>query len=338
MILVTGGTGLVGSHILLELLKTEEKVRAIHRESSNVDIVKKVFSYYLPKEKIQTYFSRIEWLKADLNDIPSLEKAFVGVRRVYHCAALVSFDSSLASRLRKINIEGTANIANLCIAHKIEKLCYISSIATMDANVGEEFISENFTWHPEKDHTEYAISKHGAEIEVWRASQEGIPVIILNPGVILGPGFWDKGSGQIFSKVDKGLHYHFPKITGFVGVKDVSRAAVRTMESQILNEQYILVSENLRFKEVLEEVATQLEKPKPKRQIKPWMVTLGWLYQSFLSLFGAKKLINKGDSKSLFEDTIYRNQKIKQDLEFDFVPVKDVIKETANLYRRDNPY
>ncbi|UJH90527.1 SDR family oxidoreductase [Antarcticibacterium sp. 1MA-6-2] len=336
MILVTGGTGLVGSHILLEILKTEETVKAIYRESSNVDHVKKVFSYYMPEEDAQKYFSRIDWLIADLNDIPSLEKAFVGVKKVYHCAALVSFDSSLASKLRKVNIEGTANIANLCIAHNIEKLCYISSIATMDANVGDDFISENFTWHPEKDHTEYAISKHGAEIEVWRAAQEGVPVIILNPGIIIGPGFWNKGSGEIFNRVHKGLKYHFPKITGFVGVRDVSRAAIQLMLSPVKNEQYILVAENLGFKEILDKVAIELGKPKPASELKPWMITTGWLYQSFLSIFGGKKLLNKSDSRSLFENAFYKNDKIVRELDFHFTPIKEVIEETANFYKRNN--
>ena len=336
MILVTGGTGLVGSHLLLDLLKSEEKVRVIHRRTSNLEAVKKIFRYYLQPEEANLYFQKIDWVEADLTDIPALEKAFVGIDRVYHCAALVSFDSSLAGKLRKINIEGTANIANLCISTKVKKLCYVSSIATMDLNVGEEFITEDFTWNPEKDHTEYAITKHGAEIEVWRASQEGVPVIILNPGVILGPGFWDKGSGEIFQKVDKGLNFHFPKTTGFIGVKDVSRAAVSTMNSPHINEQFILVSENLSFREILNEVAENLGRPRPKKELKPWMVTIGWLYQSVLSWFGGEKLIRKDDSRSLFEHTYYSNDKIQRVLNFRFTPVKEVIEKTAALYKKEN--
>lgn len=335
MILVTGGTGLVGSHLLLELTGSGNNVRATHRKNSDLGAVKNIFSCYFSKDEASAFYKKIEWVEADLNDIPSLKNAFKGITEVYHCAALVSFDSSKADALRKINIEGTANIVNICVSHRVEKLCYLSSIATMGLSPGETSVTENFTWHPEKDHTEYAISKHGAEIEVWRGSQEGVPVIILNPGVIIGPGNWEKGSGQIFKKVDNGLKFHFPKITGFVGVKDVACAAVTAMKSSIENEQFIVVAENLKFSRVLQMVAESLGKPAPGNSLKPWMVSLGWIFQLISNrLFGTKKLLNRHDRKRLFEDTYYSNRKIIETFNLKFTPVKEAIKETAEIYRK----
>ncbi|MCF4100278.1 NAD-dependent epimerase/dehydratase family protein [Gillisia sp. M10.2A] len=335
MILVTGGTGLVGSHLLLELVKKEEPIRAIYRENSNIQAVKKIFSYYVPLNEVDFLFGKIEWRKADLLDIPDLTDAFIDVTTVYHCAALVSFDSSKDDLLRKINIEGTANIVNLCVSNQIEKLCYISSIAAMDLALGEQLIQENFTWHPETYHNEYAISKRGAEIEVWRGTQEGVPAIILNPGVIIGPGFWKSGSGKIFSRVEKGLNYHFPKITGFVGVMDVVNAAITCVQSSIENEQYILVSENKSFKEVLDITAKSLNKRLPEKQLKPWMVWLGWVFQSIRKIiFRTARQISKRDHKTLFEDNYYSNDKIKRELAFEFTPITTVIKETGSIYKR----
>jgi len=337
MILVTGGTGLVGSHLLLELVKSGDKVRAIHRKDSDLQAVKKVFSYYIPADEIDFLFSKIEWKEANLNDIPALTEAFTGITHVYHCAALISFDTSDEKALRKINIEGTANIVNLCVAFNIEKLCYISSIATMDISLGEKFVTENFTWNQEKYHNEYAISKHGAEIEVWRGTQEGVPAIILNPGVILGPGFWNTGSGQIFKKTDKGLNYYFPKTTGFVGVKDVVKAAITVMGSNIQNEQYIVVAENLSFKEVLGIVAESIQKPSPKKPLKPWMVFIGWMYQSIANfLFGTKKLITPEDYKSLFNHSFYCSAKLKSEFSFEYTPIKEVILENGKIFRKEH--
>lgn len=337
MILVTGGTGLAGSHLLLELVKLGEKVRAIHRKDSDLQSVKKVFSYYVPEDEIDFLFSKIDWKEANLNDIPALTEAFSEVTKVYHCAALISFDLSDEKALRKTNIEGTANIVNLCVAFKIEKLCYLSSIATMDLSLGEKFVTENFTWHPEKNHNEYAISKHGAEIEVWRASQEGVPVIILNPGIILGPGFWDSGSGQLFKKIDEGLNFNFPKTTGFVGVQDVVKAAITTMRSNIKNEQYIVVAENMSFKEVMDLVAESIQKPSPKKSLKPWMVFMGWIYQwATSSLFGTKKSINKEASKVLFEHSFYSSAKLKSEFEFEYTPIRDVILKTGKNYMKEH--
>lgn len=336
MILVTGGTGLVGSHLLLNLLQSGNKVKAIHRPNSDLHAVNKVFNYYLPKEEADFLFGEIIWHPASINDIPALSEAFDGVTKVYHCAALVSFHSKDTATLRKINIEGTANVVNLCISNKVEKLCYISSIATMGLSIGEKFITEDFTWHPEKDHSDYAISKHGAEIEVWRASQEGVPVVILNPGVILGPGFWNKGTGQIFKKVYEGLNYHFPKTTGFVGVKDVAKLAEKAMESTVENEQYILVSENLSFSVILGKVAISFGKQPPEKSLKPWMIYTGWIYQAIgYFLFGTKKEISRRDHKSLFEYSHYSNDKVKNEFDYEFESLDVVIDETAGIYLKD---
>ena len=336
MILVTGGTGLVGSHLILELLKAGNPVRAIHRKNSDLEAVKKIFSYYISSDESEFLFKSIQWMEADLNDVFALSEAFKDIITVYHCAALISFDPADEKELRKINIEGTANIVNLCISSKITKLCYISSIATMDLTPGEEEISENFTWLQETNHSEYAISKHGAEIEAWRASQEGVPVVILNPGIIIGPGFWESGSGLLFKRINSGLNYQFPKTSGFVGVQDVVIAAITAMESEVENEQYIVVSENLQFKEVLEMTAESLNKPAPKKALKPWMIKIAWFYQYTASLlFGSKRQLTKKDSQTLFEHTYYNNEKIKSDLNFKFTPVKKVIESTGEIFRKE---
>jgi hypothetical protein len=89
MILVTGGTGLVGAHLLWHLLQKGEKVRAIHRPGSNPEQVREVFGCY---EGTDELFGRIEWLPADMLDLYSLSEAMNGISRVYHCAAMVSFN------------------------------------------------------------------------------------------------------------------------------------------------------------------------------------------------------------------------------------------------------
>ena len=132
MILVTGGTGLVGSHLLYQLLLNNDTVKAIHQKSSDLKAVKKVLAYYT--SSFEVFFKKIIWVEAELNDIPALEIAFKDVSFVYHCAAFVSFDPRDYIKMRKINIDGTTNIVNLCISHTIKKLCFVSSIATIEKN------------------------------------------------------------------------------------------------------------------------------------------------------------------------------------------------------------
>ena len=335
MILVTGGTGLVGSHLLYELAGKKEKLRAIMRPSSDIGKVRKVFGYYSDKAEADALFNRIEWVTADINDIPALNSAFKNITEVYHSAALVSFDPSDEKKLRKINIEGTANIVNLCIANKIKKLCYVSSVAAIGSAQDNSKPDETSKWNPDENHNDYAISKYGAEIEVWRSTQEGVDAVIVNPGVIIGPGFWKSGTGKIFSKIDKGLNYHFPKVTGFVGVKDVVKSMTALMNSSIKNEQFIIVSENLSFETLLKETATYMDKPKPTKKLQKWMIALGWIIQKTGSWFGRKRQITRDAINGLYAETYFDNTKVKEKLNFNFTPMSQVLKETANLYKID---
>ncbi|UAB84883.1 NAD-dependent epimerase/dehydratase family protein [Zunongwangia sp. SCSIO 43204] len=336
MILVTGGTGLVGAHLLLKLAEQRNKIKAIYRPESDLHKTLEVFSYYHPKDEAERLFKRIEWVIAEITDVPQLTEAFKDITQVYHCAALVSFNPKEEKALRKINIEGTANIVNLCIDNKIEKLCYVSSIASLGKPIiKSEPTTETTNWNPEANNSDYAISKYGAEIEVWRASQEGVKVIIVNPGVIIGPGFWNKGSGQLFTRIHKGLNYHFPKGTGFVGVKDVVKAMLQLMSSEIYNEGFILVAENLSFKQVLDFTAESINKPKPQKPLKKWMISIGWFVQKFASFFGYDRSITKSDINGIFQKSTYDNSKLKDKLHFKFTPIKEVIKDTGNYFVQD---
>jgi len=194
MILITGATGLVGSHLMAKLLISGKAVRAIYRTEEKRLSVKKIIGYY--SDKPDALFNTINWVKADIINIPELSVAFEDISEVYHCAAVISFDESKAKHIRKVNIEGTVNIVNLCLAYEIKKLCYTSSIAALGITENGASITEETHWNPEEQNNIYAITKFGAELEVWRASQEGLNTVIVNPGVILGSGFWDDGSGR----------------------------------------------------------------------------------------------------------------------------------------------
>ena len=333
MILVTGGTGLLGSHLLYELAKNHEKLRATMRPSSDVARVRKIFGYYSEQAEADYLFSKIDWVTASINDIPALTSAFKEIETVYHCAALVSFDPSEEKRLRKVNIEGTANVVNLCIAENVKKLCYVSSVAAIGSGGNELKLDETAKWNPEEDHNDYAISKYGAEIEVWRGTQEGVDTVIVNPGIIIGPGFWDSGSGQIFSRIDKGLKYHFPKVSGFVGVEDVVETMIRLTNSEIKNENFIVVSENLSFENVLKTTAEYMGKPKPLKQLKQWMITLGWIFQKIGSWFGRERQISRDSIQGLYSKTYFNNSKIQESIGMKFTPMDHVLRETARIYK-----
>jgi len=191
------------------------KVRAIYRNTQSLEKIRQLFVKH--SDSGATQFDTIEWIQADLSNIPALEKAFEGVTFVFHCAGLISFQPQDFDKLIEVNVQGTANIVNLSIDFGVKKLCYVSSVATL-STLPHTPIDEENDWNNEDNNTDYAISKHGAEMEVWRGSQEGLPVVIVNPSVVLGGDFADRCSGLLYKKVADGLCYYPAGATGFVGV------------------------------------------------------------------------------------------------------------------------
>lgn len=329
MILVTGATGMVGSYLAIYLLENGQNIRAIYREMKSIEKTKAVFDL---NNKVHL-FDKINWVQADITDIPALEIAFANVEYVYHCAALVSFDPKDENKLRKINIEGTANIVNFCLANKIKKLCHVSSIAALgDLQEHEKIIDETTEWNPEKSHSYYAISKFGAEIEVFRAHQEGLNVVIVNPGVILGAGFWNSGSGEIFSKVKNGLSFYTDGSSGFVSVIDLVKIMFLLMNSNENGEKFIIISENCSYKSILDAVANELKVKKPTYKISKTILSLGWRIDWIsANLFLRKRKLSRDLAISLLANDLYSNNKIKNLLSYEFEQVTVFIKEIIKL-------
>ncbi|WP_430968450.1 NAD-dependent epimerase/dehydratase family protein [Spongiimicrobium sp. 2-473A-2-J] len=335
MVLVTGGTGLVGSHLLLHLVENEPSVRAIHRKGSDLEKVKKVFSYY--RDEVQPLFEKIQWVEADLTDIPALELAFTDVSFVYHCAALISFDPGDFEKMRKVNIEGTANIVNLCLSNKVGKLCYVSSIAAIGKSPLGSAATEENEW-TELDANVYALSKYRSEMEVWRGAQEGLDVVMVNPGLIIGPGFWDNGSGRLFRMAAKGQRFYPPGGSGTITVHDTVRMMVLLMRSSVKNERFIAVSENLGYREILQRFSKSLGVAPPRLALKFWQLEILWRLD-WLRHFLVKKgrVLTKIAVDSLRQQEFYSTEKIKGALGFEFEPLEETLHFCCARFKEENP-
>lgn len=334
MILVTGGTGLVGAHLLVALTKTESVVRATHRAKSDLEQVRKIFSYY--SDNYQANYKKIEWIVANINDIPALELAFEGITHVYHCAALISFNPKNFNKLQKINCEGTANIVNLSLAKKIKKLCYVSSIATIGKDVNNSEVNEESDWN-NKDANVYALTKYNAEMEVWRGSQEGLPVIIFNPGVIIGPGFWNTGSGTLFKTTAKGYNYFPPNGTGFITVNDVVKLLILGMNSDVTKERFIAISQNKAYQEILNLVSDKLDVKPPTKELKFWQLQILWRLDWLKSLLtNTQRKLTSNTVISLRERKNYSNQKAKETFNYTFETIESTLGFCCEKFKQEN--
>lgn len=323
---------MVGAHLLFELCKDQASIKATYRNPEKITLVKKVFSYYT--NKADELFEKITWIEADVLDLPSLEIAFEAVKKVYHAAALVSFDPKDDKKLLATNIEGTANIANLCVQHSVEKLCFVSSIAALGPSVNGKPITEENEWT--NGSTTYSISKHYAEMEVWRISQEGIPVVIVNPGIIVAPGFWKTSSGSFFHQAAKGSKYHLPSGTGFVGVNDVTSAMIQLMDGRMTNERYILVNQNWTYKTFAGLLAKGLNKPIPEKEVKLWMLSLFWRWDWLRSIFlGKRRRLSKAVAQLFKTRDIYDNSKLITDLNFSYENLENSIEHYCAIFLKE---
>ncbi len=332
MVLVTGGTGLVGSHLLYFLLKKEVPVRAIHRKTSNLTSVKEVFSYY--SEDSEALFDRIQWVEANLTDVPALTIAFEGITQVYHAAAYISFNPKHFRKLQKSNTEGTANIVNLCLVNNITKLCYVSTIATLGSTDDDSLISEETHWNPEENNNVYAITKYGAEMEIWRGTQEGLDAVIVNPGVILGSGHWNSASGFIIKRASHGEKYYTGGGVAVVDVRDVVRALILLMESAVKNEQFILAGTNLYNKDLLSRLAINFDITPPTKEIAKWKLMLlskiDWIS---CRLFGTKRKLLKAMVHSLYKVSFYDGSKIENTISFSYTPIEKTLTRIVSDFR-----
>ncbi len=338
MILITGTTGLVGTHLLAFLLQKEEVklLKAIYRnkekKESCIQLIKEVYGQNLADQAHQ-----ITWEQGDICDVPFLERIFSNVEYVYHCAGLISNAPSKEKELRKVNIEGTANLVNLSIDYQVKKFCHLSSISTLGEPINNKIISEENYKEEHGRASLYSISKYGGEMEVWRGTQEGLNAVILNPGVIIGEGFYTSGSGELIKKAYQNFPIYIDKVTGFVDVRDVVDSMWRARQSTVKNERFIIVSENRSLKEIQFSLASQFNKKKPKIALRKWMLVILIVFQYLLSFF---RLTKRKMSFSIVYDALknkkYSASKSIEILGVNYSPLDKSIERVCKHYLSTN--
>jgi len=330
MILVTGGTGIVGSYLLYELASRGKKIRALIRPESNMEIVQKVFLFL--KDEDLTLFNSIEWIRGDTTDIFSLEDAMQGVEEIYHNAALLSFNPLHKYIMNKINVEGTKNIVDVALRLPVKKLCHVSSVSSLDRS-SKGIVDEDSWWKPSRHHSDYAISKYESEREVWRGIEEGLDAVIVNPSIILGGADPKRESGRLISTIDKTSSFYTGGINGFVGVKDVAISMIELMESNIKNERFIINAGNMSYKEILTGIAANLNKKEPYINIPPWALEIFWRMEKIRCFFSrSKPLMTRFTARSSYLQRYYSGKKITEQIDFEYTPIEDAIRGACDIY------
>lgn len=328
MVLVTGATGLLGSHLISKLTSEGVSIRALYQSQYKIEKVKKILEFYNPY-KFEELWKLVEWINCDILDLVSLKDAMKDCVQVFHCAALVSFQKSDYYKMTKINRTGTANVVNLALELKVEKLIHVSSTAAIGHDEISEFQNEKTPWKNGADVSGYALSKYGAEKEVWRGIEEGLNAVIVNPTMILGAGKWNESSLGIFKKIDEGLKYITPGINSFVDARDVAEVMYNLSKSEIHSERFLLIGENISFEEAFGKIAEKMGRKKPHIKISKNLANFMWRLLAFVSFFTRKKpLITRETVKSAFSNTKYSAKKVEDMLSYNFRTLDEMIENT----------
>lgn len=272
MIFVTGASGLVGSHLIQSLVQKGLSVRALYRK--NIPVFK--------------HAEKVNWIKGDILDVSSLDEAFQGVTQVYHCAAIVAFTPKQAATMLHANVQGTAHVVNACIAHQVQKLVYVSSVAALGRIREDGAVNETMNWTPETSNSVYGKSKYLAEMEVWRGMGEGLNIAIVNPVIILGAGDWNKGSSEIFKSAYDEFPWYTKGVSGFVDVLDVVDAMQLLMQSEVQGQRYIISGANLPYQEIFNRIAQAFHKKPPHKKVTPLLAAIVWRLEAIKGMITGK--------------------------------------------------
>ncbi|RYG53674.1 MAG: NAD-dependent epimerase/dehydratase family protein [Chitinophagaceae bacterium] len=317
MILVTGGSGLLGDALIKTLLGNGERVRALFHNTP-----------------IDIQHVNLEIVKGDLLDVFSIEDSLQGINDVYHCAGFVSYAPGMARKLYKVNVEGTANLVNACLNAGIRKLVHVSSVSALASN--EKIVSEENPWNKPAGGSAYGKTKYLGEMEVWRAMAEGLNAVVVNPSIILGYGNWETGSAALFKNVYKEFPWYSDGTSGFVGVQDVVNAMVHLMESEVSEERFILSAENKSFREVFNCMAENYSKRAPYKKVTPFLAGLVWRWELLRSSFtGREPLVTRETARTAFKKTMYDNRKFLEAFpSFSYTPLQQTISESCKAFQQ----
>jgi dihydroflavonol-4-reductase len=319
-VLVTGGTGFLGAHLLDYLIAQGHEIIALKRNTSANDLVSDL--------------KGITWCDIDILDTELLYPIMQGIDEVYHCAAMVSFHPRDAEAMHAINVTGTANVVNAALAGNVKKLIYVSSIAALGRSKGRTYLDEQSKWVDGQENTQYAISKYRAEMEVWRADAEGLHVAIVNPAVILGAGFWQSGSARFFTQVAGGLKFWPSGRSGMVDVRDVVRFMYSLMQSDIKSERYVLSAEDFPFKSLFDGIADRIGAKRPSIKVTRLLAEVAWRVEWLKEkLTGKTPMVTRESARASLNQFTYGNEKSKSVFGFRYTPIETTLDDMASAWK-----
>jgi dihydroflavonol-4-reductase len=322
MVIITGANGLLGSFVLKKFIAAGVIVTGLKRAASDTSLIGDV------KDKVV-------WRETDINDAVSLNECLKDATVVIHVAAMVSFNPREEDALYKVNVEGTKNVVDACLANGIKKLIHISSVAALSRHRGVSIIDENNTWVDSQVNSAYAKSKYLAELEVYRGIEEGLPACVVNPAVILAPSDWQKSSSQIFNYIWQEKKFYSTGQCNYVDVEDVAEIIFKLYQQDFIGERFIACAGSISFKELFDEIALRFGRKGPSIKVGTNLLNVfAFMEEWRCRLLGTKPLVTRETVKATKENFAYSNQKSIEKLDIRYKSLKVTLDTCCEYYVR----
>ncbi len=318
-VLVTGGTGFIGSNLSIYLKNQGIDVRVLRRVNSDLRALEGttfVFFY------------------GDVLDEGSLRRAFESCNTVIHTAALVTFSRKRREEQFQINVIGTRNVVNACLATGIQRLLHVSSVAAIGHPAEGDIATEEtpYNWGQTSG---YKYSKHRAELEIQKGIERGLHAVMVNPSVVVGERDIHFHGGQIIRDIKRGrIPFYVDGGMNIVHVQDVVHGIVSALEKGRNGERYILAGENLTHKEIFNRTAALIDGRKPFGRLPTsLLVPASTLMERASTLFGFEPLITKELAIGATRQNWYSSDKARKELGFNPASFDRAILDAYQWYR-----
>ena len=324
MVLVTGGTGFIGSHVVRELILRNMRVRVLLRKKA---VTKNIQG--LP----------IEVAYGDLLHLDSLRSALRGVKHVFHVAALFSFWPARKDFIFKVNVDGTRNLMEAAMQEGVNRVIYTSTVAAIGATrdpsspVKEEWeFNLGFTKDP------YVLSKKAAEEVVMEYVRKGLDVVIVNPSGAIGPGdIRPTPTGRLL------LSFLNGELPGYIhgggnlaDVRDIARGHLLAFERGRPGQRYILGGENLFIHETLHLFSKATGLSAPRLRIPYPVAWLYALYEEVYSfVFRREPLLTRATLRGSRFYLFCSSEKAEKELGYKRSDLTPAVKEAASWFLRN---
>lgn len=306
VVAITGASGIVGSAIADRLAKENIQIKKVIRPEN------------------------------DVLDMAGLIKAFEGVDAVVHAAGLVSFNPRNKKQLFDVNVEGTKNVVNACLAAGTRKLVHISSVAALGRHRKGTVINEETRWIQGMPVTDYARSKYLAELEVFRGMEEGLQVSVVNPSVVLAAGDGNRSSAALFRYVWKQRNFYTDFNVNYVDARDVADIVTRLVHEDHNGEKFIASAGTVSLSTLLKEIATRFQKKAPSVNVPVGLAAIAAGFEELRArITRSEPMVTRQSARALREKLVFENEKTKRVLGTKFQSLERTLDWCCEQYKNN---